>query len=111
MVDSSVGLSLYHLNISVPRKGENVAALFLPFRNTYTDWHSQLEHISNDIIKTMAANGAVVGFTKDAELPTSPCHGCILGKMKRLVFPRSSSSRSTNIDFDIGLHGSGFCYI
>ena len=93
MVGSRVGLSLYHLNISVPRKDENVAVLALPFKNTYTDWHSRLGHISNDLIKKMAANGVVNGLTlaKDAELPTSPCHGCILGKMKRLVFPHSSS--------------------
>nr|CAH0105807.1 unnamed protein product [Daphnia galeata] len=77
MAGSRVGLSLYHLNISVPRKDENVAVLALPFKNTYTDWHSRLGHISNDIIKKMAANGVVNGLTlaKDAELPTSPCHG------------------------------------
>lgn len=99
MVGSRVGLSLYHLNISVPQKDEDVAVLALPIKNTYGDWHSRLGHISNDIIKKMAVNEAVDGLTLSLDAPPStlPCHGCILGKMKRLVFPNSSSSRSTKL--------------
>ena len=60
-------------------------------------WHQRLGHSNHQNILKMFKLNVTNGLNlENNNLPSSPCHGCILGKMQRSHFP-NTGTRATNI--------------
>lgn len=95
-----VGKSLYYINVVADQdpQPENVAALLVRSAETLTIWHQRFGHLNRDAIRKMISLGAVSGLTliENPTASSTPCVGCILGKMHRQPFP-SGRTRATEV--------------
>lgn len=57
-------------------------------------WHERLAHSSSESIVNMVNQGIVTGISINGKDNTTNCKGCIYGKSKRTVIPKSSNSRA-----------------
>eukprot|EP00171_Calliarthron_tuberculosum_P002040 IDg2040t1 len=61
-------------------------------------WHERMGHVHAAGILQMARKRVVKGLNiSTSKTSSSPCEGCIMGKMPRTAIPKASQSRSTGI--------------
>ena len=61
--------------------------------SSYKDWHCRLGHVN--YLNTIVKQNLVTGMSVDKVVMDEKCESCILGKMKRLSFPKKSNTRSS----------------
>lgn len=93
MVGRRIGNNLYQLSIIPKNQHKNqtkdLACFVQPKPTDITTWHQRLAHVSYKTITKMMSENLVDGldFATDDPIPTSPCLGCVSGKMHRSPFP------------------------
>ena len=98
IVGQSFGESLHRLNLQLTYKNSiETRALLAKPKESIALWHQRLAHLNYGAIQKLS-QGLVDGInlTEDFSIPSTPCEGCILGKMSRLPFPERST-RTTEI--------------
>ena len=88
IVGQRFGRSLYQLNLELKCGNAIKTALLAKPSESIALWHRRLAHLNYDTIQKLS-KGLADGINLKAEhpVPSTPCEGCILGKMHRLPFP------------------------
>lgn len=92
MTGMRIGKTLYKLIIS-PHQVNTTSLKASCSAVDLNTWHERLAHTNGTIIKQMANGNCVSGMivTQTKEKLAEYCHGCILGKMHKLPFTKSTS--------------------
>ena len=87
---------LYHLSCEPEDHEESCC---LAEQEKISLWHERFGHLNFGDLKKLQDDGMVKGMnvSKINESHESVCHGCALGKSKRLPFPKKSNHRSSKV--------------
>ena len=80
---------LYKLNTVNPEHACNLAA-----GNSLTTWHLRYGHLNSNDVKLLFNQNLVTGMNMSTGDDIESCHGCAVGKSKRLPFPKKSSRKN-----------------
>ena len=81
---------LYKLNTVAPEHFCNLAA-----GNPLSTWHLRFGHLNSNDVKLLSDQNLVTGMQLSSADRVENCHGCAVGKAKRLPFPQKSERKTT----------------
>ena len=65
--------------------------------NSLSIWHLRFGHLNKKDVKLLASEKLVDGIAVDPKAADEVCEGCILGKQTRYPFPKTGSTKSTDV--------------